>query len=98
MTKSNRFLSGMAILLIAFCLMFVHAAVFQRKADPVLKEKAKMVKNLEITDLCLFTEARYTRHPVMADVNTPSQDFPFSIEHYPSGSLVAAPEHLRPGR
>jgi len=98
MTKSNLFLSGMAILLIVFCLMFVHAAVVQRKADPVLKKRAEMVEDLEITDLCLFTEARYTRHPVMADVNTPFQDFPFSIEHYPTGSLVAPPEQLRPGR
>ena len=49
MTKSNLFLSGMAILLIVFCLMFVHAAVVQRKADPVLKKKAEMVEDLEIT-------------------------------------------------
>ena len=35
-----------------------------------------------------------TRHPVMADVNTPFQDYPLSIEHYPSGSLMPPPAHL----
>ena len=45
-------------------------------------------------DLCLFTEARYTRHPVMADVNSLFQDSPLSLEHYPTGSLMAPPAHL----
>jgi hypothetical protein len=50
---------------------------------------------LALTDLCLFTEARYTRHPSMADLHTPFQDHPLSLEHFPSGSLIAAPPHLK---
>ncbi len=75
--------------------MFTHAFQKQRATFPILKEKATQVKKFALTDLCLFTEARYTRHPTMADLNTPFQDFPMSIEHYPSGSLMLPPPQLK---
>ena len=49
-----------------------------------------------LTDLSLFTEARYTRHLTQADRHTPFQDHPFALEHFPSGSLVTPPDLLRP--
>jgi hypothetical protein len=49
---------------------------------------------LELTDLCLFTDAQYTRHPAVAVLNTPFQDYPLSFEHFPSGSLSGPPPHL----
>jgi hypothetical protein len=30
----------------------------------------------------------------MADRNTPFQDHPLSLEHFPSGSILALPPHL----
>jgi hypothetical protein len=50
-----------------------------------------MVHRLGLTDLCLFTEARYTRHPSQADHFAPFQDHPQALEHFPSGSLLAPP-------
>ena len=50
---------------------------------------------LGLTDLCLFTEARYTRHPSMADRGTAFQDHPMSLEHFPSGAIVPVPPHLK---
>jgi hypothetical protein len=47
-----------------------------------------------VTDLCLFTDARYTRHPSLADRHSPFQDYPLAMEHFPSGSLVLPPAHL----
>lgn len=81
----------------AFCLcllLFIHSSLKKKSGMPVLREGAEMVKMLELTDLCLFTDARYTRHPAMADLHSPFQDHPMSFEHYPSGSLVAPPPHL----
>jgi hypothetical protein len=46
---------------------------------------------LMISDLALWTEARYTRHPSQADFFTPFQDFPASVEHFPAGSMVPPP-------
>ncbi|MEN8134513.1 MAG: hypothetical protein ABFS18_03120 [Thermodesulfobacteriota bacterium] len=47
---------------------------------------------LGLTDLCLATEARYTRHPAVSDLTTPFMDHPGAIEHFPSGSFWAAPQ------
>lgn len=54
-------------------------------------ERAMLAGTLQLTDLCLFTEARYTRHPAMADLHSAFQDHPNALEHFPSGSLVTPP-------
>ncbi len=54
----------------------------------------RQVSSLELTDLSLFTEARYTRHLTQADLHTGFQDHPFAFEHFPSGSLVTPPTIL----
>lgn len=48
-----------------------------------------------LTDLALFTEARYTRHPSQADRFAPFQDHPGALEHFPSGALARPPAHWR---
>lgn len=55
------------------------------------RERARLVRSLDGTDLCLFPEAGYTRHLSQADRHTPFQDHPFSLEHFPSGSLASPP-------
>jgi hypothetical protein len=76
-------------------LMFAHASITQKKSAPLFDEKRELVGKLQLTDLCLFTDARYTRHPTMADLNTPFQDHPLSFEHFPSGSVMPLPPHLK---
>ncbi len=89
------FLIYLALNVVLLFLMFVHAS-YQREADArILVEKTAMVRRLQLTDLCLFTEASYTRHLSMADLHTPFQDSPMSLEHFPSGSLVMPPEGIR---
>ena len=94
--KSNFFLCYMVINILLLCLMFIHASLTTQAEMPLLRSKGEMVRDLELTDLCLFTEARYTRHPAMADLSTPFQDHPMSFEHFPSGSILLAPPHLSP--
>ena len=94
--KSDFFLIVVALGAAAFGLMAAHAHHRNGKAGPGLKEKAALVERLELTDLCLFTDARYARHPSMADRHTPFQDSPMSAEHFPSGTLILPPPHLRP--
>ncbi len=76
-------------------LMFIDVAIRQHLDTPELQQRREVVRALTLTDLALFTEARYTRHPSMADRNTPFQDHPLSLEHFPSGSIVALPPHLK---
>jgi hypothetical protein len=51
-----------------------------------------LVRRLGLTDLAIWTEARYTRHPSQSDRFTPFQDFPSSLEHFPAGSIIAPPD------
>ena len=93
--KSDIFLTSLAAGVLLLGLMFVDAAISQRLDLDLLRERREVVKALTLTDLCLFTEARYTRHPSLADVHTPFQDHPMSLEHFPSGAVMAVPPHLK---
>lgn len=52
------------------------------------RANADLVRQLGLTDLSLFTEASYTRHPSHADRHSAFQDGPGTPEHFPSGSLI----------
>jgi hypothetical protein len=78
-----------AILLVT--LIPFHASYRQQVTALQLREHSRLVGSLKLTDLCLFTEARYTRHPAMADFFAPFQDHPGALEHFPSGSFVPPP-------
>ncbi len=60
-----------------------------------LPARRQLVSVLSLTDLALWTEARYTRHPSMADLFSPFQDHPAAFDHFPAGSLMA-PASPRP--
>ena len=87
--KSDIFLAYVLLQAAALCLMLVDAAVRRSLAEPVLRQRAGVVRVLGLTDLALFTEARYTRHPSLADRHSPFQEHPLSLEHFPSGSVVS---------
>ena len=94
--KCDLFFIFVALNLAAFTLMFAHAHWQSANARAGLGEKALLVERLELTDLCLFTDARYARHPSMADLHTPFQDSPMVMEHFPSGTVILPPPHIRP--
>jgi hypothetical protein len=88
---STYFLCSLAALTLLFAIMTVHASMRRASGTTVLNRMAEMVGAAGLTDLCLFTEASYTRHPSQTDLRTPFQDHPFSLEHFPSGSLLSPP-------
>ena len=67
---------------------------FQRQAH--LLDDASIfdvvTSGLGLTDLCISTEARYTRHPAVSDPMAPFMDHPGAIEHFPSGSFWTPPQ------
>lgn len=76
-------------------LMFFDANLSQKIDSSGVRERHDIAKVLTLTDLCLVTEARYTRHPSMADLHSPFQEHPLSLEHFPSGSFIAVPPQLQ---
>ncbi len=92
MRKSTFFL-----LFIVFCLALLSGLfVFgERRVDGFGRTGAdlqELTSALKLTDISFSTDARYTRHPSQADLFSAFQDYPGSIEHFPSGSVVAPPD------
>ena len=52
---------------------------------------ARLGASLGLTDLAIWTEARYTRHLSQADRFAAFQDLPGAFDHFPAGSIVAPP-------
>ena len=85
------------LLIIILVLFFVDASLFihsqrlkeELRSDEEIQRIA--VAGLGLTDLCVATEARYTRHPAVSDPMAPFMDHPGALEHFPTGSFWAAP-------
>lgn len=65
------------------------------KAERRPDAASSLAARLQLTDLALFGEARYTRHPSMADHHAAFQDHPTALEHFPAGALVPPPATWR---
>lgn len=81
-------------LTLALAGVLLHASQQVDAAEPGFSRKSALVRQIQLTDLCLCTEASYTRNPSMTDLSTPFQDSPLSLEHFPSGGLIGPPPHL----
>lgn len=94
MIKHKVFLGFTFLEIVVLSILFIYGrstvSVLNRDEVPAKRE---LVKYLKLTDLSLWTEARYTRHPSQADLFTPFQDFPSSLEHFPAGSIIG-PESI----
>lgn len=90
MTRSRIYLAVIGLLLVSLSGLngWAHraAGLFVIEELPARRE---LVRVLSLTDLALWTEARYTRHPAMADIFSPFQDHPAAFDHFPAGSLLA---------
>ena len=91
MGRLKHLLAVYGILSLLLAGMVLHAILSTHAAKSVLEERERLVSILGLTDLCLTTEARYTRHPSQADYFTPFQDNPMSLELFPSGGAMAPP-------
>lgn len=90
MRPSHILLVFLLVLLLLDTSLFVHSQRLAKelRADRELQKIA--VAGLGLTDLCVATEARYTRHPALSDPMAPFMDHPGAIEHFPTGSFWAA--------
>lgn len=95
MRKSTIFSIFVTFNLVALLLIFMHAHFNSRNALSGISNKILIVERLKLTDLCIFTDARYTRNPSVADLHSPFQDGPMTMEHFPSGAIILPPAHLR---
>ena len=55
------------------------------RAAPVRQCNRQLVQAFELTDLSIWTGARYTRHPSQADIFSAFQDGMGALERFPEG-------------
>ncbi len=94
--RASTFYLGLtaAALAVAMALLQIHPAVSRPVVQRRMALERQMVASLGLTDLCLFGEAGYTRHPTLADGFAPFQNHPAALSHFPSESWLATPDHL----
>jgi hypothetical protein len=97
MRKADTLLLALGCGFAALAATFLDARLQAGAAAARMEDNRRLVRELRLTDLCLFTEARYTRHPSQADLHTAFQDHPLALEHFPSGSLIPPPKGLTHG-
>lgn len=93
---SDVFACCVAVGLLLLWLMFADARAGQRHDEQAGQQRRQIVAALRLTDLCLTTEARHTRHPALADRHAPFQDHPLGLDRVPSGAIMPPPTHLGP--
>lgn len=98
MIKSKVFISVIIVesCILLMCLLYGYV-IPDSGRTMVLQGKKQLVTQLHLTDLAIWTEARYTRHPSQTDFFSAFQDFPGSPEHFPAGSIIA-PSILQAGQ
>lgn len=84
----------LTLLGVLFTLIFAHSWTLTANDLARLQARRALVSQLGLTDLALFSESRYTRHPSQADLHSALQDHPGAFDHFPTGSLLSPPAHL----
>ncbi len=91
MRPSHILLLLLAILAAIDAGLLLSAAQRRARQEQAAHLQAIAVSGLGLTDLCLATEARYTRHPAVTDLVAPFMDHPGAMDHFPTGSFWAPP-------
>lgn len=92
MRPSKILLVILLLLFIVDGMLYLHAFVVARHLQNDRAVQTAAVAGLGLTDLCVATEARYTRHPAVSDPMAPFMDHPGALEHFPTGSFWSAPQ------
>jgi len=85
------------LIMLAVSFVFVQAGLYIHARQTIVRQHEEdalweiATSALGLTDLCVATEARYTRHPAVSDGMVPFMDHPGAIEHFPTGSFWAPP-------
>ena len=94
--NADLFAAFLALGVLLVGLMLVDTALSRRLDEAATRQRRAIVTTLTLTDLCLTTETRSTRHPSLAALHTPFQDRPLALDGFPTRSLMVLTPHLRP--
>jgi hypothetical protein len=90
--RSRVFSFFILICLLTICFLAVTSEVSVSRFLREGRDLNEITSALKLTDISFTNDARYTRHPSQADLFSAFQDYPGSIEHFPSGSVTPPPD------
>jgi hypothetical protein len=89
---SHGFFLFLCLCLVAILALAVRSKLAVSGFRPRAQDLVTITRALKLTDISFSDDARYTRNPSQADLFSAFQDYPGSIEHFPSGSIIAPPD------
>lgn len=92
MRKSLAFSLFVFLCLLTLFFLGVRSEVAVARFESSARAFYEITSALKLTDISFSSDARYTRHPSQADIFSAFQDYPGSIEHFPSGSVTPPPD------
>ncbi len=81
-----------SLLLLAGLVGWGHIALHR---DTRIAGERKLVQALHLTDFCLATESRHTRHISLPEPIAPFQDVPGYLDHFPTSTFFWPPPQAR---
>jgi hypothetical protein len=90
--RSHGFFLFLCLCVVAILALAVRSELAVSSFRPEARDLARITTALKLTDISFSDDARYTRNPSQADLFSAFQDYPGSIEHFPSGSIIAPPD------
>jgi len=86
-----------AIVFVGFCLLggleYFHSQKRQLEVAQALPIRGQFQKVIGLPNLAVTSAARYLRHYSIADLTTPFQDYPTSLDHFPAGFVFTPPDY-----
>ena len=84
-TPARIFLIVTVVQMVVLVLLFVLPFKGVRQTNYV--QKQRVLQRFSLTDYCLSTESRHTRHINFPEIIAPFQDLPGYHDHFPSSSF-----------
>ena len=80
------------ITLLMIGMVHQHQQYRLKEIQSQIELRRKITRKIGLPDLAITTAARYLRHYSLTDINSPFQDYPVSLDHFPAGFAYSAPD------
>lgn len=97
MGRTAKFLALAILALLLLAVVPAALAVLTSVESPGREARRELAARLQLSDLCLNTEARYLRHASLSDWQSPFQEGPGFPDLYPGGTVIPVPPADRIG-
>jgi len=89
-------LAMVALESVVACVLAISGSTHRERNEVVRRVNRRLVSELGLSDLALWSDASYCRHPISADFFSAHSDHPVAMDHFPAGSVASPPPWFAP--